>query len=46
MTSYPLKEYPIYPIEGAKPHITKPHYGGSNNSHSEHSHGEKDIKYY
>ena len=45
MTSYPFRKDPIFPREVTEPHGTKPHYEGSENSHTEHSHGGKDIPF-
>ena len=45
MTSYPLRKYPIFPRERTKPYVIKPQYEGSNNSHTDCSHGTKYIQY-
>ena len=46
ITSYPFQKYPIYPREVTEPPGNKPHYKGSDNSHTKLSHGEKYIKFY
>ena len=42
--SYPFQKYPNLPRKGTEPHVTKPQYEGSENSHIERSHSEKYIK--
>ena len=46
ITSSPFQKYPIYLKQRTKPNGTKPHYVVSKNSHSEHSHSEKEIQHY
>ena len=44
LTISPLWKYPILPRKGTEYHVPKPHYKGSDNSHTNISHGEKDIQ--
>ena len=41
-----MEKVPIYLRKRTEPHGYKPHYEGSENSYSEHSHGKKDIQCY
>ena len=42
--SYPLQKDTIHQIEIAEPRDSKPHYKGSDNSYTEHSHDEETIE--
>ena len=46
VTSYPLQKDTIHQIEIAEPRDSKPHYKGSDNSYTEHSHGEEKNENY
>ena len=44
VTSYPLQKDTIHQIEISEPRDSKPHYKGSDNSYTEHSHDEETIE--